>query len=139
MALVPLELGVLPCMAPAFPLVEGVDGEAEVEWAEWVADAEDGTAVATVMEKKRPATQVLRAKTPRARVRVELEKEKRAMRNALRGVAAAEVIMATEEVVHMGLEQEAAGDITAVMDTGLTDAEGLHNSVLHQVAWEHSI
>jgi len=126
-------------MAPAFPLVEGVDGEAEVEWAEWVADAEDGTAVATVMEKKRPATQVLRAKTPRARVRVELEKEKRAMRNALRGVAAAEVIMATEEAVHMGLEQEAAGDITAVMDTGLTDAEGLHNSVLHQVAWEHSI
>jgi len=123
-------------MAPAFPLVEGVDGEAEVEWA---ADAEDGTAVATVTEKKRPATQVLRAKTPRARVRVELEKEKRAMRNALRGVAAAEVITATEEVVHMGLEQEAAGDITAVMDTGLTDAEGLHNSVLHQVAWEHSI
>jgi hypothetical protein len=129
-------------MAPAFPLVEWVDGEAEVEWvewAEWAADAEDGTAVATVMVEKRPATQVLRGNTPRARARVKLEKETRATRNALRGVVAAEVIMAMEEVVHMGLEQEVDGDIMAVMDTGLTDAEGLHNSVLHQVEWEHSI
>ena len=146
MVLAPSELDTLPWMVPVSPsdLEEAgaveEDGEPGEAGEEWVVDAEDDTVDETVMKKKRRfASQLRKASTPRVRAKPRPEKEKRPTRNVLRAVVVVGDIMAMEEVARMGLEHEADGAITAAMVMDHTDAEVLLNLTLHKVEWVHSI